>query len=151
ANMWRAWVAVIVCGFVLVAHAQAPQPDAAGILKTAATAMGADNLKAVQSAGNGWDGCLGQAWNVMDGRWARWELKDYNRVVDYEAGSSRHTAQQRAGMDPQAGGGCGGGPGAAPRAQQSTISSASPWAQQLQIFLTPYGFIRLARDNNPVA
>src|SRR6188768_1937892 len=116
--MWRAIVAGIVCGVCLVAYAQAPQPDASAILKAAATAMGADNLKTLEFAGNGWDGCLGQAWNVNDGRWARWELKDYNRVIDYEAGNSRHTAQQRAGMDPQAVGGCGAVPGAAPRAQQ---------------------------------
>jgi glyoxylase-like metal-dependent hydrolase (beta-lactamase superfamily II) len=113
--------------------------------------MGAENLKGVEFGGNGWDGCLGQAWNVMDGRWARWELRDYNRVIDYEAGSSRHTAQQRAGMDPQAVGGCGAVPGAAPRLQQSTITASSPWAQQLQIWMTPHGFIRLARDNSPVA
>lgn len=149
--MWRALAAFIVCGIVLVAYAQAPQPDAAGLLRAATAAMGADNLKAVEFSGNGWDGCLGQAWNVNDGRWARWELKDYNRVIDYDAGSSRHTAQQRAGMDPQAVGGCGAVPGAAPRAQQSNTTSTSPWAQQLQIFLTPYGFIRLARDNNPIA
>ena len=149
--MWRASVAVIVCGVCLVAHAQAPQPDASAILKAAATAMGADNLKTVEFTGNGWDGCLGQAWNVNDGRWARWELKDYNRVIDYEAGSSRHTAQQRAGMDPQAVGGCGAVPGAAPRAQQSNITSNSPWTQQLQIWLTPYGFIRLAGSNSPTA
>jgi len=149
--MSKVWVAVIVCGIVLVAYAQAPPPDASAILRAATTAMGAENLKAVEFAGNGWDGCLGQAWNVLDGRWARWELKDYNRTIDYEAGSSRHTAQQRAGMDPQAVGGCGAVPGAAPRAQQSNITSTSPWTQQLQIWLTPYGFIRLARDNNPVA
>ena len=140
--MWRTCVAVIVCGVCLVAYAQTPQPDASAILKAAATAMGADNLKTLEFSGNGWDGCLGQAWNVGDGRWARWELKDYNRVIDYEAGSSRHTAQQRAGMDPQAVGGCGAVPGAAPRAQQSNITSTSPWTQQLQIWLTPYGFIR---------
>jgi glyoxylase-like metal-dependent hydrolase (beta-lactamase superfamily II) len=149
--MLRAWVALVVCGFVLVAYAQAPTPDAAAILKAASTAMGADSLKTVQFSGNGWDGCLGQAWNVTDGKWARWELKDYSRTIDYDAGSSRHTAQQRAAMDPKAVGGCGAVPGAAPRAQQSNITSTSPWAQQLQIVLTPYGFIRFARDNNPTA
>jgi glyoxylase-like metal-dependent hydrolase (beta-lactamase superfamily II) len=151
AYMKRACVAVIVCGAFLMAYAQVPQPNAAAILKAAAAAMGAEDLKTVEFAGNGWDGCLGQAWNVTDGRWARWELKEYNRFIDYETGSSRHTAQQRAAMDPQAVGGCGAVPGAAPRTQQSNITSNSPWAQQLQIFLTPVGFIRLAGTNNPTA
>jgi glyoxylase-like metal-dependent hydrolase (beta-lactamase superfamily II) len=36
-----------------------------------------------------------------------------------------------------------------PRPQQSNISAASSWTQQLQIWLTPYGFIRLANENKP--
>jgi glyoxylase-like metal-dependent hydrolase (beta-lactamase superfamily II) len=152
--MVRNWTAVVIGWILLVAQGQAQQsrtPDAAALLKAATAAMGAENLKTVEFAGNGWDGCLGQAWNVNDGRWARWELRDYSRVIDYDNVASRHTAQQRAGMDPQAVGGCGAVPGAAPRQQQSNISTNSPWPQQLQIWLTPYGFIKLAAENNPTA
>jgi len=91
--MFRACVAIIISGILIVSYAQAPKPDAASVLKAASTAMGADNLKTLEFGGNGWDGCLGQAWSVADGVWARWELRDYNRVIDYEAGNSRHTAQ----------------------------------------------------------
>jgi glyoxylase-like metal-dependent hydrolase (beta-lactamase superfamily II) len=152
--MVRAWFNVFVGGIFLIAHAQAPQPrtqDAAAPLKTAEAALGSENLKTVEFSGNGWDACLGQAWNVNDGRWARWELRDYNRVIDYQTMTSRHTAQQRAGMDAHALGGCGAAPGAAARPQQSNISPNSAWAQQLQIWLTPYGFIRLAGENKPTA
>jgi glyoxylase-like metal-dependent hydrolase (beta-lactamase superfamily II) len=152
--MIRKWFAVVIGGILLMAYAQAQQlskPDAAAILKNATAALGAESLKTLEFAGNGWDACLGQAWSVADGRWARWELQNYNRVIDYETGSSRHTAQQRAGMDPKALGGCGAAPGAAARPQQSTIRPDSPWPQQLQIWMTPYGFIRLARENKPTA
>ena len=152
--MAKTWLVGCMSGMLLVAYAQAPQPrttDAAAVLNAAAAALGTANLKTVEFSGNGWDGCLGQAWNVNDGRWARWELRDYNRFIDYETGSSRHTAQQRAGMDPQALGGCGAAPGAAARAQQSNITANSPWAQQLQVWLTPHGFVRLARENSPSA
>jgi glyoxylase-like metal-dependent hydrolase (beta-lactamase superfamily II) len=152
--MARTWLAVLIGGMFLMAHAQVPQPrtpDAASLLSAATAALGAANLKTVEFSGSGWDGCLGQAWNVNDGRWARWELRDYNRVIDYETGSSRHTAQQRAGMDPQALGGCGAAPGAAARPQQSNITANSPWPQQLQVWLTPHGFVRLAAGNNPTA
>jgi len=151
--MFRTSLAVILCGALLVAYAQPPQasPDAAALLKSAAGALGVDTLKTVEFAGNGWDGCLGQAWSVNDGVWARWELRDYNRVIDFEGVRSRHTAQQRAAMDPQKVGGCGALPGAAARNQQSNISADSPWLQQLQIWLTPHGFVRLARENNPTA
>jgi hypothetical protein len=121
------------------------------LLKAATTAMGAENLKTVEFYGNGWDACLGQAWSVNDGRWARWELQDYNRAIDFDTVSSRHTAQQRAGMDAQALGGCGAAPGAMARPQQSNISGTSAWPQQLQIWLTPYGFIKLAGENKATA
>jgi hypothetical protein len=152
--MVRRWFAVMVGGILLIAYAQAqqpPKPDAATVLKNAAAALGAENLKTIEFSGNGWDACLGQAWSVNDGRWARWELRNYNRVIDYETVSSRHTAQQRAGLDAHALGGCGAAPGAAARPQQSTTRADSPWPQQLQIWLTPHGFIRLARDNKPTA
>jgi hypothetical protein len=51
---------------------------------------------------SGWDACLGQAWSVNDGTWARWGLRDYNRIIDFDTISSRHSAQQRAGMDAHA-------------------------------------------------
>jgi glyoxylase-like metal-dependent hydrolase (beta-lactamase superfamily II) len=152
--MFRIRLAVFVSGIFLMAQTQASQsrtPDAAALLKAATAALGAENLKTVEFSGNGWDACLGQAWSVNDGRWARWELRDYNRIIDFDATASRHTAQQRAGMDAHALGGCGAAPGAMARAQQSNISGTSPWPQQLQIWLTPYGFIRLAGQNNPTA
>ena len=152
--MVKSRFALVVIGIFLMTQVQSSQSrtaDPAALLKAATAALGAENLKTVEFSGNGWDGCLGQAWSVTDGRWARWELRDYNRIIDFDAGSSRHTAQQRAGMDANALGGCGAAPGAMPRAQQSNISAASPWPQQLQIWLTPYGFIRLAGQNNPTA
>jgi glyoxylase-like metal-dependent hydrolase (beta-lactamase superfamily II) len=154
AEMVKAKLAAFIAGMSLMVHAQVPPsktPDATALLKVAAATLGAENLKSVEFFGNGWDACLGQAWSVNDGRWARWELRDYNRVIDYETVSSRHTAQQRAGMDAHALGGCGAAPGQAARPQQSTVTADSPWVQQLQVWLTPYGFIRLANQNKPAA
>src|SRR5262247_2563616 len=132
--MVKSRLALFAIGIFLMTQVQSSQSrsaDPAALLKAATAALGAENLKTVEFSGNGWDGCLGQAWSVNDGRWARWELRDYNRIIDYEAVASRHTAQQRAGMDANALGGCGAAPGAMPRAQQSNISGTSPWAQQL--------------------
>jgi glyoxylase-like metal-dependent hydrolase (beta-lactamase superfamily II) len=150
--MFRRLFAVFISGMFLSVPGHAAQsrtPDVSALLKAAMMALGAENLKTVEFSGNGWDACLGQAWSVTSGRWARWELRDYNRVIDFETVSSRHTAQQRAGMDANALGGCGAAPGAMPRPQQSNINAMSPWPQQLQIWLTPYGFIRLANENKP--
>ena len=85
--MFIGWFAVFISGMFLATSGQAAQsrtPDVSTVLKAATTALGAENLKTVEFSGNGWDACLGQAWSVTSGRWARWELRDYNRVIDFE-------------------------------------------------------------------
>src|SRR5690606_25910764 len=59
-------------------------------------------------------------------------------------GASLQTAMRRAAMDPDRVGGCGAQPGAAPTPQQSRVDGSSAWPDQLPIWLTPHGFLRLA-------
>src|SRR5690606_3372593 len=47
-------------------------------------------------------------------------------------------------MDPEKVGGCGAQPGGAANRQQSRIDGTSAWPDQLPIWLTPHGFLRLA-------
>src|SRR5688572_15682636 len=92
-------------------------------LQTAAlAAMHADTVTRLEFTAAGWEGCLGQPWNINEG-WARWELTDYQRVIDYITTDSLQTAQRRAAMDPDKIGGCGAQPDAEPVAQQSSITS----------------------------
>src|SRR5688572_11822063 len=92
-------------------------------LQTAAlAAMHAETLTRLEFTASGWEGCLGQPWNI-NGGWARWELTDYQRVIDYNTVTSIQTAQRRAAMDPDKIGGCGAQPNAEPVPQQSSITS----------------------------
>lgn len=111
--------------------------------ESALDAMGGGDIERIELTGAGWDACLGQAWNVSDG-WARWELRDYRRVIDYAEGASLQTAMRRAAMDPDKVGGCGAQPGAQPTRQQSRIDANSAWPDQLPVWLTPHGFLHLA-------
>jgi glyoxylase-like metal-dependent hydrolase (beta-lactamase superfamily II) len=111
-------------------------------------AMGGRAVHRLEYTGDGWDACVGQAWDVNEG-WARWEIRDYRRVIDYDAVESLQTAQRRAGLDPGRLGGCGAQPGAAASTQRSSIDAASPWADQLPIWLTPQGFLDLAARATP--
>ena len=105
-------------------------------------ALGGD-VDRIELVGAGWDACLGQAWNVNDG-WARWALTDYRRIIDYAEVTSLQTAMRRPAMDPEKVGGCGAQPGGAANRQQSRIDGTSAWPDQLPIWLTPHGFLRLA-------
>jgi glyoxylase-like metal-dependent hydrolase (beta-lactamase superfamily II)/catechol 2,3-dioxygenase-like lactoylglutathione lyase family enzyme len=115
----------------------------------ALAALGGSDLTGLTFTGAGFDACLGQAWAIEEG-WARWELTGYRRVINYDSGSSRHTAQRRAGLDPQKIGGCGAQPNARPAAQNGFIDTSSIWNDQLVIWLTPHGFLRLVAANSTV-
>jgi len=91
----------------------------------------------------GWDACLGQAWDVREG-WARWELTQYRRTIDYDAGISTQSAMRRAGLDPDRVGGCGGQVGAAASAQQSNIAAGADFPARIPLVLTPHGLLALA-------
>jgi hypothetical protein len=122
---------------------EAQAPDPVTLLADATTALGAEDLSTIQYTGNGWDSPVGHAWSVQES-WARWSLTGYDRVIDYAATSSRHSAQRQAGMDPDRLGGFGAQPGANPQTQTSNITANSPWDQRLVVYFTPYGFLRLA-------
>src|ERR1035438_2699320 len=48
-------------------------------------AMGADNLKTVVISGEGWDGCVGQAYDPNSPNWRKFSNKDYVRSIDFDA------------------------------------------------------------------
>ena len=139
-------VAAGALGAPFVSDLAAAQAISFGELRAAAVdAMGGVEVDRIEIAGSGWDACLGQAWNVNEG-WARWELTDYRRVIDYAEAASLQTAMRRPAMDPERVGGCGAQPGGAASRQQSRVDGASAWPDQLPIWLTPHGFLRLAEN-----
>lgn len=116
--------------------------------EAAIAAMGGQDVRRLEYTGAGWDACLGQPWNINEG-WARWELRDYHRAFDYDAGLSFHTAMRRPGLDSGRLGGCGAQPDADFSGQQSRVDGDSSWEQRLQVWLTPAGFLHLAHRHSP--
>ncbi len=119
------------------------EPTAEEFRQQALAALGSTSVTRLEFTADGWEGCLGQPWRI-DAGWARWELKDYRRVLDLSNGTSLQTAQRRAGLDADKLGGCGAQPGAQATPQQSAITASSSWESQLPLWLTPQGFIALA-------
>lgn len=121
--------------------------SAAGqVIAQARRAMGVNGVTRLEYAGDGWEACLGQPWAIRDG-WARWRIMNYDRVIDYGTFDSYQTALRQAGMDPDKLGGCGAQPNAPVQNQQSSVNDDASWEQQLQIYLTPIGFLNLAQAN----
>lgn len=140
------YILLFITALILIADAGAQTHSPREFLDSATAALGAENLDRIEYSGDGWEACVGQPWNINQG-WARWSLSGYRRVIDYENTASLQTAQRQPGMDPGRLGGCGAQPGAAARSQQTAVTAASDWVSQLQIWLTPHGFLKLAREH----
>ena len=126
--------------------------DTAPDLKTAVgnsmKAMGADNLKTLVISGEGWDGCVGQAYDPNSPNWRKFSNKDYVRSIDFEAPGWRLQRIRGEGENPGRGG-CGAGPIADQTQNQVTrITENTPWNTRLEFILLPEGFLKTALEKN---
>ena len=137
--------------------------DARTVLQAADRAMGASNLKSIQYSGTGWHGAVGQSFSP-DLDWPRSDLKSYTRTIDYDARSSKEEFVRVLGNNPPRGGGF--LPIQGERRQVQMVSGNYAWTmqgnnanpqpaaaelRQLEIWLTPHGFIKVAMAANPMA
>jgi glyoxylase-like metal-dependent hydrolase (beta-lactamase superfamily II) len=137
--------------------------DAKAVLQAAAKNMGADNLKTIQISGTGMNAAVGQSFSP-DSDWPRFEVTKYTRTIDYDAKSSREQITRRQGNYPAQGGG--GTPIQGEQQQDLIVSGNSAWnmqgttanpapgaveLRQLEILLSPHGFLKAAMASNPTA
>jgi len=133
-------------------------------LEAAAAAMGAADMKSIQYSGTGWQGAVGQ--NVSpDQDWPRTELASYTRTIDFETQSSKEEMVRRQGPYPARGGG--GVPIQGEQRVTRFVSGNYAWdlnqqgatvpqptqaeLRQLEIWLTPHGFLKGAMAGNATA
>jgi glyoxylase-like metal-dependent hydrolase (beta-lactamase superfamily II) len=147
--------------------------DAAAVLKTAAAAMGAGSVRSIRVTGAGWNAPVGQGYTPADD-WPRVEVTTYTRVFDYENRSASEEWTRRQGAySPRGGGGLpieewgsavngewkqrfyvngeyawnldgnSTTPAPGPRLS-SSAAGLRPDARQLDIWLSPHGFIKAA-------
>src|SRR5579862_5258311 len=123
------------------APAAAPQ-DAKILLANASKAMGADNLKTIQYSGTGTEFAYGQAYSP-DQPWPPFADKSYTRTINYETPAWR-VDRVLADIPPDRRGG-----GLPPAPTQTVvIGPNTSWGQQVDLWMTPYGFLRAAASNN---
>jgi glyoxylase-like metal-dependent hydrolase (beta-lactamase superfamily II) len=136
--MTRTWLAAFAIAGLLSSTAAAQ--DAKAVIANASKAMGADNLTSITFYGSGANFNLGQN-NNANMPWPRTNINDYSRSIDFANSLSRATWQTYA--VPVTGGAAALAPG-----QQNITAQNTAWAQQLEIWTTPWGFLKGAAANN---
>src|SRR5687768_8682685 len=117
--------------------------DAKTVISNASKATGADNLSSIHYYGVAQNGNLGQN-NNANLPWPMTPLNDYNRVIDFTQPASRATALTLAvsvvtsRLEPGV-------------LNQVVTPANQAWAQQLEIWITPWGFLKGAVANNATA
>ena len=132
--------------FTLLSAAALGQ-DAKTVIATASKAMGADVLNTVEYSASGSDFTLGQAYSP-DSAWPRFIVKSYTRAIDFRVPASRADRIRLQAENPPRGGGQQPVRGEQPQSQTIIVNANTPWAQQLEIWMTPHGFLRAAAANN---
>lgn len=113
----------------------------------ASKAMGADNLSSITFSGSAQNANFGQSRNIGT-PWAPTgitRITSYTRTIDFSQPASRAFGPTQ---PPTV-------PGAAPpmpgNLNQNITPAQSNWTQQLEIWITPWGFLKGASANNAVA
>jgi glyoxylase-like metal-dependent hydrolase (beta-lactamase superfamily II) len=134
--------------------------DAKTVLQNATKAMG--DVKSIQFSGTGHLAAVGQAWNPTS-PWPETIVKSYTKTIDYGSQSSREELVRNEGDPPAKGGAA---PFGGDQRQVNMVSGQYAWNQpgnapqpavaaaeerQLQIWLTPHGFLNGAMQNNATA
>ena len=115
--------------------------DAKTVLDEALKAMGASGLTSITYSGSAGTGNFGQSRTISFGL-ASTSIRNYTRTIDFTQPASRVTG---ATIPPAV---RGGPPVQAGTLDQSITPDTPAWAQQLQIWVTPWGFLRGAAANN---
>lgn len=157
----------VVLAFVALITESAFAQDARSALQAAAAAMGVTNLKTIQYSGAGWDSAVGQSYNLTTD-WPRVDVTSYTRVIDYDARTSREERTRRQGNNPtwgrvplqeervtalSSGGFAWNLRGDTVVPQPGRYLEGLPIAElrQLEIVLTPHGFLKAALAGDPTA
>jgi len=117
--------------------------DAGAVIGSASKAMGVDTLKTVEYSATGLDFALGQAPNPSS-PWPKFINKSYKRAVNFETPASKVDRVRVQGEIPPHGGGQQPIVGEQPQSQTIIVTPETPWVQQLEIVMTPHGFLRAA-------
>ena len=136
--MWK--TAAVTTALMTALAAGASAQDAKTVIDASSKAMGVVGLNSVVYGGSAAQGNFGQS-RVISFGLASTSIRNYARAIDFTQPASRATGDT---MPPAVRG----GPPPQPGTYDQLITPATPaWAQQLQIWVTPWGFLKGAAAN----
>jgi glyoxylase-like metal-dependent hydrolase (beta-lactamase superfamily II) len=141
--MERTGLATLALAALLVSIASAQ--DAKTLVGSAADAMGVTRLGSVRYSGSGFNYALGQAANPAS-PWPKFNVKTYERVIDFDAGATSQTMVRTQGEMPPRGGGL--QPIVGEQTQTQVNGFTQPWSSQFEVWITPVGFLKGAMSNS---
>ncbi len=118
--------------------------DAKTVIADATKAMGMENLGSVRYTGSGLNFALGQAVNPSS-PWPKFNVKTYERVIDFDAGGASQTMVRTQAENPPRGGGQ--QPIVGEQSQTQVINFKQPWSAVFEVWVTPAGFLKGAMAN----
>ena len=140
--MKKAFAAAAVLAITLSVRIETAPDDAKKAIDEASKAMGIAGLNSITYAGGAAVGNFGQSRTISFGL-ASTSIKNYVRTIDFAAPASR------AAGDAQPPALIRGGPLPPMTKYNQIINAQTPaWAQQLEIWVTPWGFLKGAAANN---
>src|SRR5580658_7165522 len=137
--MYREYFVIAALGALLPAGAPAQVQDARAVVESAVKAMGAGNLGSIRYSGSGFTYALGQAVNPSS-PWPKFNATMYERVIDFDAGSTRQVLVRTQAENPPRGGGQ--QPIIGEQNQTATNGFEEPWASRFEVWMTPAGFLK---------
>jgi glyoxylase-like metal-dependent hydrolase (beta-lactamase superfamily II) len=133
--------------FLALSPVNTTAQDVNGILAAAAKTTGADSVRTIQYSGTGFTFVFAQA-ATPGGPWPRFSMKTYTRDIDFAAPAS-HVQLVRTSVDKRGGGGT--GLPIVDQMQNQFILPNAPWVQQVDIWITPVGFLKAAMKHPSTA
>ncbi len=141
--MGRTSLALTALGILMSSAAFAQ--DARAVIDAAAKTMGLENLGSVRYTGSGFQFALGQAVNP-DSPWPKFNLKKYERVIDFDAGAASQIMVLTQAENPPRGGGQ--QPIAGEQTRTQITGFEQPWSSKFEIWMSPAGFLKGAMKSN---
>jgi glyoxylase-like metal-dependent hydrolase (beta-lactamase superfamily II) len=108
------------------------------------------DLRTVEYTATGFDFVLGQNYSGTS-PWPRFINKSYTRQIDFQTPASRVDRIRMQGENPPRGGGQQPVIGEQTVNQVIVVNPNTAWAQQLEIWMMPHGFLKAAAANNATA
>jgi glyoxylase-like metal-dependent hydrolase (beta-lactamase superfamily II) len=136
---------VVAAALGVTFASNAPAQDARAIVESALKAMGGDNVGSIRFTGSGLNFAFGQAY-APGGAWPKFNVKTYERTIDFDADASSQKMVRTQGENPPRGG------GQQPLiGEQTTVTVVGPklaWADKVDYYMTPMSFLKGALANS---